>query len=77
MKRPRVRISTLMFLVVIAALVVALVVERRSSAVSQRQGQMQIQRLKRDIELIKIEFGAQHQDLERMQAKALKPIGSP
>jgi hypothetical protein len=32
MKRPRVRISTLMFLVVIAALVVALVIEKRRSA---------------------------------------------
>jgi hypothetical protein len=32
MKRPRVRISTLMFLIVIAALVVALVLEKRRSA---------------------------------------------
>lgn len=32
MKRPRVRISTLMFLIVIAALLVALVLEKRRSA---------------------------------------------
>jgi hypothetical protein len=40
MKRPRVRISTLMLLVVIAALVVALAVERRRSDRLKNQAEL-------------------------------------
>jgi cell division protein FtsL len=61
MKRPRVRISTLMFLVVIAALVVALVLEKRRSArlLAEAEASAATERKRADIEFTRTYYDFQ------------------